>query len=107
MHTFGVKEWDDAQLTLCHIKRVLQVMPGIGVLQLIKVNQVRPKDKARSSEGAGGHGINVNRGAPAGCKDHGQKQGDGWAGEVRIQEHSRGRCEHAHVGELAAGVTGI
>lgn len=30
--TFRVKEWDDAQLTLGHIKCVLQVMPGIGVL---------------------------------------------------------------------------
>lgn len=30
--TFGVKEWDDAQLALGHIKRVLQVMPGIGIL---------------------------------------------------------------------------
>lgn len=64
MHTFGVEEWDDAQLTLCHVKRVLQVMPGVGVLQLIKVNQVRPKDEARSSDGGGGHGIKCQQGSP-------------------------------------------
>lgn len=43
--TLGVKEWDDAQLAFGHIKRMLQVMPGVGVLQLVKVDEVRPGDK--------------------------------------------------------------
>lgn len=44
--TFRVKERDNAQLALSHIKRVFEVMPGIGVLQLVKIDQVRPGDKA-------------------------------------------------------------
>jgi hypothetical protein len=43
--TFGVKEWDNAELALGYIKSMLQVMPGIGVLQLVKVDEVRPGDK--------------------------------------------------------------
>lgn len=73
--TFRVKEWDDAQLTLSHIECVLQVVPGIGVFQLIKVNQVRPEEEARLSEGGGGHGIPTNRAALVGCKGLGQMQG--------------------------------
>lgn len=44
--TFRVKEWDDAQLALGHIKCMFQVMPGIGILQLVKVDEVRPRDKS-------------------------------------------------------------
>lgn len=43
--TFRIKEWDDAQLALGHVKGMLQVMAGIGILQLVKVNEVRPGDK--------------------------------------------------------------
>lgn len=51
--TFGVKERDDAQLTLSHIECVLQVVSGIRVLQLIKVNQVGPGDEVRLLKGDG------------------------------------------------------
>lgn len=51
--TFGVEELDDAQLPLGHIKRMLQVVPGIGVLQLIKVDQVGPGGKTRLLKGRG------------------------------------------------------
>lgn len=44
--TFRVQEWDDAQLAFGHIKRMLQVVPGIGILQLVEVNEVRPGDKS-------------------------------------------------------------
>lgn len=65
--TFRVQERDDAQLTLSHIERVLQVVSGVGVLQLIKVNQVGPGDEARLSVGSGGHSIPIHSAAPAGC----------------------------------------
>lgn len=42
--TFGVKQRNDAQLALSHVKRMLQVVAGVGVLQLIKVDQVRPAE---------------------------------------------------------------
>lgn len=54
--TFRVEERDDAQLTLGHFEGVFQVVPGIGVLQLIEVNQVGPGDEARLLEGRG-HGV--------------------------------------------------
>lgn len=44
--TLRVKEWDDAQLALGHIKCMLQVMPGVGILQLVKVDEVRPGDNS-------------------------------------------------------------
>lgn len=72
--TFGIEQWDDAQLTLRYVECVLQVVSGVGVLQLIKVDQVRPGDEARLSEGSCGGGIPAHRVAPTGCKDPGQME---------------------------------
>ena len=69
--TFRVKERDDAQLTLGHFEGVFQVVPGVRVLQLIEVDQVRPGDEARLLEGRG-HGVPHQQG-----KDPGRMQGSG------------------------------
>ena len=69
--TFRVKERDDAQLTLGHFEGVFQVVPGVRVLQIIEVDQVRPGDKARLLEGRG-HGVPHKQG-----KDPGRMQGSG------------------------------
>jgi hypothetical protein len=57
--TFWIKEWDDAQLALGHIECMLKIMPGIGVLQIVKVNQVRPEDKAGLLKGSS-HGSPIS-----------------------------------------------
>lgn len=75
--TFRVEERDDAQLTLRHFEGVFQVVPGVGVLQLIEVDQVRPGDEARLLEGRG-HGVPHQQG-----KDPGWIQGSGCTGGVR------------------------
>lgn len=83
--TFGVQERDDAQLALSHLEGVLQVVPRVRVLQLIKVNQVRPGDKARLLKG-GGRSIPHLLGSPSTKQRHWT---DSWA-EVEGGDRSRG-----------------
>lgn len=97
---------------------MLQVVSGIGVLQLVKVNQVRPEDEARLSEGTGGHGIPTNRAALAGAKTLGKCRevmqrpwvdGGRWMGkknERRIWEQGWSSGEHLHAGQVAVGTEG-
>lgn len=83
--TFGVQERDDAQLALGHLEGVLQVVPCVRVLQLIKVNQVRPGDKARLLKG-GGRSIPHLLGSPSTKQRHWT---DSWA-EVEGGDRSKG-----------------
>lgn len=42
--TFWVKELGNAQLPLCQAERMLQVVPGVRMLQVLKVDQVGPEN---------------------------------------------------------------
>lgn len=43
--TFWVQQLGEAQVLLCQVKSVLQVVVSVGLLQFVKVDQIRPEDK--------------------------------------------------------------
>lgn len=49
--TFRVQQLCEAQVLFSQVKGILQIIVGIGFLQLVKVYQVRPKGER---EGGGG-----------------------------------------------------
>lgn len=56
--TLRVEQFSEAQVLLGQVEGVLQVVVDVGLLQLVKINKIRPVSKARHES----HGASNNTG---------------------------------------------